>query len=156
MLIGAGAVQQPFRARNGRRFSGGSGHKRGLTALQRLFSMFPDGWPGAALLLLRLVAGILLIHDGVVALVARPELQILLLQLVAIGAGTLLLLGLWTPIAGALVVFVEVCIMFCGTTQLRLSILLGVLGAALAALGPGSQSIDARLYGRKRFDTRDR
>lgn len=124
--------------------------------MQRLFSMFPDGWPGTALLLLRLVAGILLIRDGVVALLGRPELQTTLLQLIAIVAGTLLLLGLWTPIAGTLVVFVEVCVIFVGTRQLRSSILLGALCAALAVLGPGFQSIDARLYGRRRFDTRDR
>src|SRR5580704_8348275 len=72
---------------------------RGFTALQRLFSMFPNGWPGAALLLLRLVTGILLIYDGVVALRAGPDLQTTILQSVAVGAGTLLILGLWTPIA---------------------------------------------------------
>jgi putative oxidoreductase len=118
--------------------------------------MFPNGWPGSALLLLRLVAGVLLSCNGVVALLARQELQITLLQLVAIGAGLLLLLGLWTPVAGTLVVFVEVCFILLGTRQLQSSILLAALGAALAVLGPGFQSIDARLYGRRRIDTRDR
>jgi len=33
--------------------------------LQRLFSTFPDGWPGAGLLLLRLCLGIALILLGV-------------------------------------------------------------------------------------------
>ena len=84
----------------------------GFTPLQRLFSMFPNGWPGAALLLLRLVAGILLIYDGVVALRTGPDLQTTILQSVAIGAGTLLILGLWTPIAGTLVILVEVCFGF--------------------------------------------
>ena len=128
---------------------------RGFTALQRLFSMFPNGWPGAALLLLRLVAGILLIYDGVVALRTGPDLQTTILQSVAIGAGTLLILGLWTPIAGTLVILIEVRFGFLGTTQVRSSILLGALGAALAVLGPGIRSIDARRYGRKRFDIRD-
>jgi len=128
---------------------------RGFTALQRLFSMFPNGWPGAALLLLRLVAGILLIYDGVVALRTGPDLQTTILQSVAIGAGTLLILGLWTPIAGTLVILVEVCFGFLGTTQVRSNILLGALGAALAVLGPGIRSIDALRYGRKRFDIRD-
>jgi len=74
--------------------------------------MFPNGWPGAALLLLRLVAGILLIYDGVVALRTGADLQTTILQSVAIGAGTLLILGLWTPIAGTLVILVEVCFGF--------------------------------------------
>jgi uncharacterized membrane protein YphA (DoxX/SURF4 family) len=117
--------------------------------------MFPNGWPGAALLLLRLVAGILLIHDGVLALRTGPDLQTTILQSLAIGAGTLLILGLWTPIAGALVILVEVCFVFLGATQVRSNILLGALGVALAALGPGVRSIDALRYGRKRFDIRD-
>jgi putative oxidoreductase len=128
---------------------------RGFTALQRLFSMFPNGWPGAALLLLRLAAGILLIYDGVGALRTGPDLQTTLLQSAAIGAGTLLILGLWTPIAATLVILVEVCFGFLGTTQLRSNILLGALGAALAVLGPGVRSVDALRYGRKRFDIRD-
>jgi hypothetical protein len=63
--------------------------------------------------------------------------------------------GSWTPIAGTLVILVEVCFAFLGTTQVRSNILLGVLGAALAVLGPGIRSIDALRYGRKRFDIRD-
>jgi putative oxidoreductase len=128
---------------------------RGVTALQRLFSMFPNGWPGAALLLLRLVAGILMIYDGVLALRTGPDPPTTILQSLTIGAGTLLILGLWTPIAGTLVILVEVCFVFLGTTQVRSNILLGALGAALAVLGPGIRSIDALRYGRKRFDIRD-
>jgi len=114
--------------------------------------MFPNGWPGAALLLLRLVAGILLIYDGVIALRTGPDVLTTTLQSVAIGGGSLLLLGFWTPIAGVLVILVEICFVAHGNTQLRSSILLGALGAALAALGPGVRSIDALRYGRKRLD----
>lgn len=117
--------------------------------------MFPNGWPGASLLLLRLVAGILLIYDGIVALRTEPDPQITILQLLAVGAGTLLILGLWTPIAGTLVILVEVCFVLLGTTHAQSNILLGALGAALAVLGPGNRSIDALRYGRKRFDIRD-
>jgi putative oxidoreductase len=117
--------------------------------------MFPNGWPGAALLLLRLVTGILLIYSGVVALRIGPDTQTTILQLVAGGAGLLLILGLWTPVAGTLVILIEVCFLLLGTTQVQRSILLGALGAALAILGPGNRSIDALRYGRKRFDIRD-
>jgi putative oxidoreductase len=128
---------------------------RGSPTLQRLFSMFPNGWPGAALLLLRLVAGTLLIFNGVVALRTAPDLQTTILHSAAVGAGILLILGLWTPIAGTLVILVEVCFLLLGTTHAQNNILLGALGGALAVLGPGNRSIDALRYGRKRFDIRD-
>ncbi|HEX8765158.1 MAG TPA: hypothetical protein VF740_08355 [Candidatus Acidoferrum sp.] len=35
-------------------------------------------------------------------------------------------------------------------------LLLAVLGASLAMLGPGAWSVDARLFGRKRIDIRSR
>ena len=44
-----------------------------LPAMQKLFSMFPRGAPGVALLLLRLFAGAQLAADAVVAL-AEPNL----------------------------------------------------------------------------------
>jgi putative oxidoreductase len=118
--------------------------------------MFPDGWPGRSLLLLRLVAGTLLIHDGVAALLRGPQLKTLIPESVALLAGALFLAGLWTPVAGALVVIVESWFAFAGTIQLENAILLAALGAALAALGPGYRSVDARLFGRKRFDIGDR
>jgi hypothetical protein len=67
----------------------------------------------------------------------------------------LLIAGLWTLIAGTLVILVKVCFVLLGTTHVRSHILLGALGAALAALEPGNRSIDALRYGRKRFDIRD-
>jgi putative oxidoreductase len=130
--------------------------KAEVALLQRLFSMFPNGWPGAALLLLRLVAGTMLTTDGVIALRASPGLQIAVTQSMAIGAGVLLALGLWTPVAGVLVALIELRYAFLGTAQIRTDILLGVIGLALAALGPGVRSIDALLYGRRRFEIRDK
>jgi putative oxidoreductase len=117
--------------------------------------MFPNAWPGAALLLLRLVTGILLVYDGVAALQSGAVFSAAILNFVAVGAGVLLILGLWTPIAGTLVMLTEVCFLLLGTTHAQTNILLGALGAALAGLGPGNRSIDAVRYGRKRFDIGD-
>jgi len=76
-------------------------------SVQRLFSMFPDGWPGRGLLLLRLVAGIFLIKDGITELLGVPQWPGIVLPFLEIVAGMFFVAGLWTPMAGALVVSVE-------------------------------------------------
>ena len=124
--------------------------------MQRLFSMFPNGWPGRALLLLRLVAGFILIGHGITILLAQNRLDVIAQQSLAIAAGIFLIVGLWTPITGLVVVIVEVWSAFSGVEHLHSAVLLGTLGAALAMLGPGVRSIDARLFGRKRLDIPDR
>lgn len=87
--------------------------------------MFPNGWPGTALLMLRLVAGIVLIQDGVARLMSSAQVHLMIAELVVMACGTLLVLGLWTPIAGAMVFLVEIYFIFLGTTQTRSDILLG-------------------------------
>jgi putative oxidoreductase len=120
--------------------------------LQRLFSMFPDGWPGRALLVLRLVGGAVLIYDGVIGLIGQNRVDVLAHQSLAVAAGLFLVIGLWTPLTGTLIAIIEVCTASYGTDHLRSTILLAAIGAALAMLGPGVCSIDARLFGRKRID----
>ena len=120
--------------------------------LQRLFSMFPNGWPGRGLLLLRIVAGILPIYDAIAPLIAETPHASLALHVIAASAGIFLLVGLWTPIAGALVAVIELWTAVSGTDHLRGTIMLATTGAVMAVLGPGAQSVDALLYGRKRLD----
>ena len=69
-----------------------------------------------------------------------------------IGAGLLLLVGLWTPLAGLLVVVLEGWLLFAQPYDPWPHILLATLGGALALLGPGAWSADARLYGWKRVE----
>ena len=121
------------------------------STLQRLFSMFPNGLPGAGLLLLRLVSSAASIADAITTIAAAPRAQTLLWQSIAIPAALLLLVGLWTPIAGLAIAVLELGMAWSGTNGVESSVLLATLGAALAALGPGAHSIDAKLYGRKRI-----
>jgi len=114
--------------------------------------MFPNGLPGAGLLLLRLVCGVLVISSAVTTILGASHTQSFILQSIALVAALLLLVGLWTPIAGLVIVLIELWLALSRTTGIENSILLATLGAALAVLGPGAHSADAKLYGRKRIE----
>jgi putative oxidoreductase len=127
-------------------------------SLQRLFSTFPDGWPGFGLLLLRVGLSSRLIFIAISELSARPSEPIVLGPSLIAGAGGILLLaGLWTPITGVLVALNEVWIILSfqspGPESTWTHICLAVISVSVAAIGPGAWSIDARLYGRRRFPT---
>lgn len=89
------------------------------------------------------------------ALLAGPPLGAVLLQTVAIVLGLLLLAGLWTPVAGTIVAAQALWNVFSSGDPWP-SIMLGTLGAALALIGPGAWSIDARLFGWRQLEIRDR
>jgi putative oxidoreductase len=97
-----------------------------------------------------------LIHFGIVGARESPPLATVVLEIIGIGAGILLLVGLWTPAAGALVAIVKAPIAFLPyfshSGDPWIPIIQAALGAALAMVGPGAWSIDARLFGRKRID----
>ena len=69
--------------------------------------------------------------------------------------GILLLVGLWTPIAGSLLAILASSSAFLHPVDTWSCILLGTLGAALALLGPGGWSVDAYLFGWKRVELPD-
>jgi putative oxidoreductase len=129
----------------------------GRNTLQRLFSTFPGGWPGAALLLLRVVVGatasaqgiLYLSHDG------NRTLEVIFTCLTLAGCGACLLIGFLTPI-----VSISVAIVSLGNALSWLplagnlfdsklaSLEMIVMAAAIALLGPGAFSLDALLFGR--------
>jgi putative oxidoreductase len=75
-------------------------------------------------------------------------------HMIAAVGGLLLLAGLWTPVTGAIVAVAELWIVFSHGHDPWVSVMLASLGAALALLGPGAWSVDARLYGLKRIEIR--
>jgi putative oxidoreductase len=120
--------------------------------MRRLFSSFARGWPGIGLLLLRIVCGGFLIVDGVEKCRVGQPTGSLMAGLFSIVDGTLLVAGLWTPIAGPLVIVLSAWGMLVQHQDPHPGILLAAIGAALALVGPGALSVDARLFGWKRID----
>ena len=68
----------------------------------------------------------------------------------------LLVLGLWTPVAGVLSAVAEIPLLFKGADDPRILICLMVLGVSISMLGPGAFSLDAVIFGRHRLDLPDR
>lgn len=124
--------------------------------MRRLFSTFAHGAPGVGLLLLRLASGLALVSDALTSLREHPPIEPAILNVFMSAVGILLVVGLWTPIAGTLLALIGVWHAFVEPTNRSTYVLLAILGAALALLGPGRWSVDARLFGWKRITTRDR
>jgi uncharacterized membrane protein YphA (DoxX/SURF4 family) len=118
---------------------------------QRLYTL-EDSLPALGLLILRLVVGAGLILRDV--RLHDLSLHTLPPHVIASGAGLLLIFGLWTSVAGVVLAISELWIAFSHSHDPWLSVMLASLGVALALLGPGAWSIDARRFGWKRIEIR--
>jgi putative oxidoreductase len=121
-------------------------------ALQRLFSNFANSWPGMGLLLQRILTAILLIRFGIIGPTGTPLPSPMIPQIIAACAGILLLVGLFTPIVGALIAMIELWIAIARVGDPWISVILATFGGTAAMIGPGAWSIDARLFGRKHLE----
>lgn len=119
--------------------------------MQRLFSTFARGWPGVGLLLLRVDAGSSLIARSILVLGNTPTFGIGFFQLLIATVGLLLIAGLWTPVGAAVMVLLQLWRIISRHGDPS-DILLCVLALAIALLGPGAWSVDARLFGWKRIE----
>lgn len=119
--------------------------------VRRLYSTFAGGWPGIGLLLMRLVVGsVILWHIGPRLWSGPPLLMGAGYALLAVGA-VLLIAGLWTPVAGVMIAAVAMSEILTGEPPSG-RLLAATIAVALAMLGPGRLSIDARLFGWRRID----
>jgi uncharacterized membrane protein YphA (DoxX/SURF4 family) len=122
-----------------------------------MFYTFPDGSPGAGLLLLRAAGGLGLIVQGTTYFLHKHDLGMLILivAVLTVSIGALLLIGCLTRVAAVAALVASVVSMLpwfpalhAGFSETRMTALLAVsIAAALACLGPGAFSVDARLFG---------
>jgi hypothetical protein len=101
---------------------------------------------------MRLVVGAVVLWRAGPGLWSGPSLEIVASASLALAA-LLLIGGLWTPIAGAVVALVAISEILRTGELLNGRLLAATIGCALAMLGPGRLSIDARLFGWRRIDT---
>jgi len=124
-----------------------------------MFSTFPDGWPGACLLLLRAATGAGFIAQGIAYFGTEHETGALIVVTAAlmVVVGALLLIGSltrWAAIAGATIGLLSMFSWFPGPRvglfeSPMTAVLAVVIAVSLLCLGPGAFSVDARLFGRR-------
>ncbi len=124
--------------------------------MRRLYSTFAPGWPGAGLLLMRVVAGVSVIAHGFARLQTGSQTQVIVSSIFAMAVGIFLLAGLWTPIVGSLAAALGIWNIISRPGDPWACIFFATIGAGLALLGPGAWSVDARLFGWKRIDVHNR
>ena len=101
---------------------------------------------------MRLVVGIALVNNAGSVLLSSQAIPITILSVLLAAAAILLIIGLYTPIVGTLVAVFESCRLITLPSNRLVYLLVAAVGAALAMLGPGLWSVDARLFGWKRIE----
>lgn len=126
--------------------------------LQKFFSTFPNGWPGAGLLILRIAVAVNVIAQGVFIL-TRSDTAVSTfwaLGVFAIITGFVFMVGFLTPIVGSILAIgylIDAVSLYLSNdsskhTAVSVAFYLALISLALALLGPGAFSVDARLFGR--------
>jgi hypothetical protein len=113
--------------------------------MQRLFSMFPTGLPGLALLLLRASVALALVGESYSH---RQELSGSL-QAMSVLVSIALAVGWLTPIAAILGLVFQALIWSDAGVGAAAATIISLDAVALAMLGPGAYSVDSYLFGRR-------
>src|ERR1700761_1428351 len=121
-----------------------------LPPVQRLFSTFPNAWPGLGLLLLRATLATSL-ADVVYSRGGIADLASLIFCCSMLVLASSILVGFATPLAAGTEAAVQIGIMALDRQFHFCAFVAASLGVSLAMLGPGAWSLDARLLGRKRL-----
>ena len=100
---------------------------------------------------MRLVVGAVVLWQAGPRLWSGPPLHIVVSGSLALAA-LLLIAGLWTPVAGAVIAAVAISEILRTGELLNGRLLAATIAGALTMLGPGRLSIDARLFGWKRIE----
>lgn len=125
--------------------------------MQRLFSAFPGGAPGVGILGLRAAAAGTVIWAAAAGLTraSDPPLAAWAIGITAIAMSICVLIGAITPPASLLLGLIVAVgwVRFPDATSIHTpgALLLVSDAVALALIGPGAFSVDARLFGRRKI-----
>jgi len=124
-----------------------------------MFSTFPDGWPGAGLLLLRAAGGAVFFIQAVAYLGDNRQMGFSTLTVICvmIAVGLLLLIGFLTRFVALVAAIIGVSSILSwfprssvGPLQTPMTaVLCAVIAVAVICMGAGALSLDARMFGRR-------
>jgi uncharacterized membrane protein YphA (DoxX/SURF4 family) len=118
--------------------------------VQRLFTIFPAGSAGVALVVLRLVVAARVFTE------ARTHSTTdcaILLDVLASVVGLSLLLGFLTPYCATISCLAELAFLVMSWTPDAFQLWMSALtSGSVAVLGPGAYSVDAKIFGRKMIE----
>ncbi len=126
--------------------------------MQRLYTTFPHGLPGVGLLFLRTAIGVRLIVQGSTVLLDPHvmNLGVRLLAVLTLWTGVSFVLGFLTPLMAAVLALTNAVLYLWHPAWASSFLdLTGfdsiVVTTAIALLGPGAISLDARFFGRRKI-----
>lgn len=121
-----------------------------LRAVQRLFSMFPAGRAGGALLVLRVCVAAAIVVNATCSW--TPPFGVWLVFIGSVFLAMALIAGLLTPYCAGFACLAQLSVL--GSQRVDnppFLLLSSLIGGVLAVLGPGAFSLDAHFFGRKRL-----
>ena len=119
--------------------------------MQRLFGTFPNRGAGVALLVLRVAVAAALVTRGWIC----PAVGATVLMALSSVAALLITIGLFTPVVCGSAALVSLGLIRFSSEPSVSGLMIAIL-VAIALLGAGAYSVDARLYGRRRLVIRQR
>jgi hypothetical protein len=117
-----------------------------LETVQRLFSIFPMGPVGVALVILRFSAAAVLISYWL----RNPLLSTAFTRVALVLPIGALFLGVLTPYASTIGCLIEFALIIRSGAQQEFALIIAIVNTAVVGiLGPGAYSLDAWIFGRK-------
>jgi uncharacterized membrane protein YphA (DoxX/SURF4 family) len=115
--------------------------------VQRLFSIFPAGSPGVALIVLRSIVAVRVFAEARTHSTTDCAIP---LDILASVVGLSLFLGFLTPYCAAICCVAEFMLVAMSWTPDEFSLWMSALtSGSVAVLGPGAYSVDAKIFGRR-------
>jgi uncharacterized membrane protein YphA (DoxX/SURF4 family) len=108
------------------------------------------------LLLIRLAVGTSVCCHGIALLRNGTPPTLMFAGTLHIGLGALIVIGLWTPVVGALLAFIAFVDAYSYPELRWYCVLTGTVAAGTALIGPGRWSLDSQIFGWKRVEIPDR